>query len=231
MPEYRRILTNSIKAFSKENNIKYILWGNNLIEPGTPEFEYIKPYWGDIQGFLNQDKIVWAKIADLLRYILLYTFGGCYLDTTFEIVNTEKFLKLWEIDTKFIGCNEVSKITNYLSNSFFMSVKEYRGLKNLIDQFGDIDIYGLANKTTGPYFFVRVLDKKGEKNRYTILKTGDIYPFYPWTKNDTIKRDKCVNKNGKIPINVYGENLYLEFPCKKYNSILVNHWSGGTWLK
>lgn len=229
MPEYRRVLTDSIKAFSKENNVKYILWGNNLIKPGTPEFEYIKPYWGVIQGFLNQDKIVWAKIADLIRYILLYTFGGCYLDTTFEIINPEKFLKLWEINTKFIGCNEVSKITNYLSNSFFMSVQGYQGLKNLINQFGDIDIYGLANKTTGPYFFIGVLDTK--KGNHTILKTKDIYPFYPWTKNDTIKRDKCVNKNGKIPINVYGEDLYLEFPCKKYKSILVNHWSGGTWLK
>lgn len=229
MPEYRKVLTSSINDFCREGDVTYILWDNNVLTPGTPQFEYIKPYWGIILKFLKGEKVVWAKVADILRYILLYTFGGCYLDTTFEIVNREKFRNYWEkYDSyDFVGCNETNEggRGKFLSNGFFMCKKGSVNMRDLLEKLEYINIDGPANETTGPYFFVNVL-----KENYTLIKTPDIYPFYPWANDGRGKISKCYNDREGIPISVYGKNLRLEFPCKKYDSVLVNHWSGGTWI-
>lgn len=228
IPKYRKILSSSINSFCIRNNITYILWDNNILTPGTPQFEYIKPYWGILLRFLKEEKVIWAKIADILRYILLYNFGGCYLDTTFEIVNDKKFINLWELydSYKFVGCNEIDNEKKFLSNSFFMCKKGCEIIRNLIEKLEYINVNGLANETTGPYFFGNLLKENG----IIILKTNDFFPYYPWAKDGRDTISKCYNNFDGIPITVYGKKEFLEFPCKKYDSILINHWSGGTWL-
>ena len=121
----------------------------------------------------------WAQITDLMRLEIVYTHGGYYFDTTFEIL--KPMYKLLNKKNKFFGCNEVPRFKNvgFLSNSFFGATKHNIILnrmlkKNVLDK---IDFYEQdVALETGPGFLRTYIYDSDLKNVH-IFPSTYFYPF------------------------------------------------------
>ena len=121
--ELQPILKYYTKTFKKLPGFQYKLWGmKDLTEKNFPLT------WWYIKDFLTRPKIVWAKIADLMRLELLYNNGGIYVDTTMEYIGNIDIIT--NSTAKFIMSNEepcglACRGTDnrlFISNSFIASV-------------------------------------------------------------------------------------------------------------
>ena len=254
-PDYLKYLLESFEKNMPEFEIK--IWGNKELNkkhfPIT--WEYIKKakkYHGkpmredeDLGGYIlyNSKKepylhSKWAQITDLMRLEIVYSHGGYYFDTTFEILKS--MYKLLNKKYKFVGCNEVPRFKNvgFLSNSFFGAIKKSPILKRLLSKsklnkirFDSIYV----DNETGPAYL-----RGGIKStdNYKIFPSTYFYPFIeeyspgedsPYRKSGKNKcHSKKKTKNKKRLKNKKG---YIEYPCKKYpKSYALKHWQlGKSW--
>lgn len=210
------------------NNIKvpkvfHFIWiGNNEI----PE-EYIKyinswrkinPGWmtriwtnKDLtyENFSNLHYILkskkYAQQADIMRYEILYKYGGIYLDTDFECYkNIETLL----IDYDFFTCNGDHDSTNQcvISMGLYGSKKNNIISKSLVDNIKYVNTDSKdINVETGPFYFGKIVN-----NYLGMFK--EIYPryFYPNTYKEFFYN---------IDVSNYRKNAYGE-----------HHWSN-SWNK
>lgn len=206
-------------------NWKYKLWTNkDLTKDNFPiTWKYINKIF-EIGKNKNNMKKKYAMIADLMKYEIMYHYGGIYSDTTNELVKDFTHL-LQHKDVIFVVCNEDSgyNIKNfeskpYISCGFFISIPQHPSLEELLreENLKSIDFASKhSNIETGPYYF-----KKGLKLKYniTVFPSNFVYPVPLYNSNN----DKCLHKN----------KLYIKFPCKEYNSYIIRHWkAGGTWIE
>jgi hypothetical protein len=224
--ELQPILKYYTKTFKKLPGFQYKLWGmKDLTEKNFPLT------WWYIKDFLTRPKIVWAKIADLMRLELLYHNGGIYVDTTMEYIGNIDIIT--NSTAKFIMSNEepcglACRGTDnrlFISNSFIASVPKYKVLERLLSEkyLSKIDLDGKANLTTGPYY-VRTGIKR--HNDVKMLSRDLIYPF--------VEEDTCVKYEpgrGLIKTKYFNTEFYIKFPCKQHpDSIMIKHWDvGGSW--
>ncbi len=252
-PDYFQFFLESFHKFMPEFEIK--VWGNkDLNKKNFPlTYEYIqkaKKYHGkpmredeDLGGHILYNHkgepylhSKWAQITDLMRLEIVYTHGGYYFDTTFEIL--KPMYTLLNKKYKFVGCNEVPRFKNvdFLSNSFFGASKKNPILKRLVSKrsLQNIDFRSIyVDSQTGPAYL-----RSGIKLRdnYHIFPTKYFYPFIeeyspgedpPYRKSG---KNKCYSKKKtkkKKKIN----KGYIEYPCKKYpKSYALKHWQlGKSW--
>ena len=123
-PDYLKLFMKSFEKNMSEFEIK--IWGNkDLNKKNFPlTYEYIKKskkYHGkpmredeDLGGHILYNirgepylHSKWAQITDLMRLEIIYTHGGYYFDTTFEIL--KPMYNLFNKKYKFVGCNEVPR--------------------------------------------------------------------------------------------------------------------------
>ena len=224
------IIKEYTKTFKYIPDFKYKLWGNK--ELNKTNFPLI---WKYINKLLKKEKIVWAKIADLMRLEILYHHGGIYVDTTMEYIddldkyidNTSKFIMSNELDCGLKCRGQSNKL--YISNSFIASVPEYKVLGRLLSEeyLSKIDFKLPANIATGPYYV-----RTGIKNKSDVkmLPRKLIYPF----NYDLHIYDKCISyeaKPGFKKVNYFNQIWYIKIPCKTFSdAIMIKHWDiGGTW--
>lgn len=122
----------------------YMFW-NNYNFPNLPkELKELKNYY--------QGRKEWVKIADMLRYYLVYEYGGLYLDTDYELIKPIHDLKIDEYDGFLplhftMGKHENPKHGETICNSIFGFKKKHPLLKKVCDNI-------LNNKHwLGPHFF------------------------------------------------------------------------------
>lgn len=170
---------------------EYKLWTDNDIS----EFNI------DIEKF-NKIKNLGVK-SDLLRYHIMYKYGGIYVDTDFLCL--KPFDSLLKYD--FFGCGGVTDTNNnpLLFNGLFGSIKENKIIEDCIN-FINEDIYTVTNyeimlKLTGPYHLTEMVFKNIDKESNVImLPLTFCYPLpaiYRHTKynlNDWIREESiCVH--------------------------------------
>ncbi len=252
-PDYFKYFLESFEKNMSEFEIK--VWGNQeLNKKNFPiTYEYIKKakkihgkpmredkdlgghilYNADGEPYLHSK---WAQITDLMRLEIIYTHGGYYFDTTFEIL--KPMYNLLNKKYKFVGCNEVPRFKNvdFLSNSFFGATKKNPILRRLLtkQKLKKIDLNSIyVDSQTGPAYLrsaIRLTDD------YRIFPSKYFYPFVeeyekgvdpPYRKSS---ENKCYSKKKtkkKMKIN----KGYIEYPCKKYpKSYALKHWQlGKSW--
>lgn len=210
----------------------YKLWGNDDLN--SHNFPLT---WKYISKLLKSEKIIWAKIADLMRLEILYHFGGVYVDTTMEYIknldkvinNTSKFIMSNESDCGLQCRGNRGKL--FISNSFIASVPEYKVLKRLLSEeyLSNIDFSVPANIATGPYYVRTGIKRKSDVK---MLPRKYIYAF----SYDLHDYDKCISYDeqpGFIKTKYFNQVWYIKYPCDSFkDAVMIKHWDiGGTWRK
>jgi len=173
-----------------------------------------------------------AQITDIMRLEILYSHGGLYVDSTFELLrditplfnsSDRTFVVSNEEDCGFECFNENGR---FISNSFIASTKKNPILKNMLAPkiLNKIKLKERINVSTGPYFLGKYLPDEG----MTMLPTIYIYPEEP-----DGKKNKCYSEKKFKGANIKVGDNYMMYPCLKYPESYLNKvWEmGGTWLK
>lgn len=244
VPAWRKQIFEKNREICKKEGYKYNLWiESDRIEDNFPiTFEYQQMC---INIGKNIGKNRFAQVADLARLEIIYTYGGIYLDSLFEI-SSEFLSTVINLPSKitFIGSNEDPcgfnckgyKGKHYLTNSFFGATKKHQVLGKLLtnEKLDKIDYESeYINRTTGPYYLASSITEE-DKPHIHLFDTEDIYPF---NVNSSEYRDvhpnPCISKTNvegnKIKVK---ENQYLDINCiEKQRKPLLIYQSGlgGTW--
>ena len=130
------------------------------------------------ENFTNYDIInncnSWAQKSDIMRYEILYKYGGVYLDIDFEIFkNLEPLL-----NNDLIVCNEDHQINIIMTNAFIASNINNKYMLNCINNVKTIDFTQSINVATGPHYLRKCINLND--TNVTILPTHTMYPTH-WT--------------------------------------------------
>jgi mannosyltransferase OCH1-like enzyme len=153
-----------------------------------PHYEY--KLWTDADlnsdNFSNLDYInatpIYAQKADIMRYEILYKYGGVYLDIDFEIFKCLDPL----LTRDLVVCNEDSYINKYMTNAFIYSIPGTTFLKNCVDNIKNCPLGGEVNVAiaTGPWYFRKQISLEDAR----VLPTHVMYPTH-WTQHKGFRPD------------------------------------------
>ena len=236
------------------------LWGDSDITKKNFPITYntikkVRDYQGEkVKEYTNQKTMLkttaepytyskYAQVADLMRYEIVNTHGGYYFDANMFLL--KDISKLFNRKEKFVGCNELGtnmKKSPILSNSFFGAVPNSPVLKRILNKkfLDSIDLRTLdVDFETGPGALRYILNI--DKDSYHIFPANTFYPYIlPWTADGDdhplrkSSKPKCTGKKRtKKRTLKMKDNLWLEFPCKKYKGVYgIKLWeSGGSWTR
>ena len=145
--------------------------------------------------------------SDILRYEILYKYGGIYIDTDFECIKTipEELLK-----QSFVACM-IFDHKPQIGNGLIMSAPKNKILINLIEEcsYPENESTGNILKSTGPEFFTKQIYKNLELGKDDILILPSNY-CYPWPN--------------------FIKNLNLNKNLITDDSFALHYW-GTTWMK
>ena len=144
----------------------YKLWTDKDVTPfNFSNYDYI----------MNTD--VYAQKADIMRYEILYKYGGVYFDTDFKLYKSLD--TLINFNKELIICNEVDENVEYMSIGFIMSKPYLNLLKKCADNIKNVDFKLPINQATGPWYFGGILKYNLNKNKdILMLKTNVMYPIH-----------------------------------------------------
>lgn len=170
IPDEWKDAVNSCKTINKD--FKHILWTHEtmdkFVKKNYPEFHKIyKSYKYDIQR------------CDSFRYLVLYKYGGIYLDM--DIICNKKLNKLLHYD---LVLARSANLETSFSNAFFMVIPNHDFFKYCIGHLSEnINNYQYFGKhlhvmySTGPAFLTNMVNDYGKiKDSYILTKkeyTGD----------------------------------------------------------
>lgn len=150
----------------------HILWTDELVLP------YLEKNWPNyIDFYKNYEYLI--QRADMIRYFILYDFGGVYSDL--DLYPTENIEKYLTTSSDYFVYSAGSDI---LINAFMISQKGSTIMKLVCDSLkkynDNIPIYYIGKHlkvmfTTGPNFFNDVIINSDFK--YNVLPRTKFYPY------------------------------------------------------
>jgi mannosyltransferase OCH1-like enzyme len=157
--------------------------------------------------------------CDAFRYLVLYKYGGIYLDM--DIICKKKLDSLLKYE---LVISRSSNITSFYANAFFMTIPKNSFIKFCIDNLPDyVNSYKYFGKhlhvmnSTGPYFLTNMIKTYGEKN---------IENLYILSNNEFAGDCTVCNENtcrgGIYFIHING-NSWHSFDSTFYNFMLCNY--------
>ena len=215
-PYYITLCLNSIKKNTKEYN---------LIELNKNNIYYYLPELKEIEKNINLDKLKLAQKVDLYRIMLLYKYGGLYLDTdTILLKSPDKLYKLLdEYDYIGYGCtgNICYPKNSYgrPSNSIMLSRKNTELMLNIFNNIinklqDDIDFKNPDNYfVIGKYIIWYELDlliKKGYKYYHVVDDIGIRDTNGKWVTADRLfsnEKFNFINEDNLIMILLYNNMM------------------------
>jgi mannosyltransferase OCH1-like enzyme len=157
------IWMDSVRDFCKVFDYEYKLWND----------DNVKDLNLTNQKYYNKEQSYHGK-ADILRYELLYKYGGVFIDADSVIVKPEKFHELllnFKSDAGF-----GFEIDNVLvCQGVCISISNSRFMKKCIEEIPNRDFTKLPWQSTGP-MLVTELIKKNNDISITIYKSTIFYP-------------------------------------------------------
>jgi mannosyltransferase OCH1-like enzyme len=162
IPDEWKNAVNSCKIIN--NDFTYILWTHETMDIFVKEnypdlYTIYKSYKHDIQR------------CDAFRYLVLYKYGGVYLDM--DIICKKNLNNLLHFD---LVLAKSSNIETTFTNSFFMVVPNHPFFKYCIDNLADYkDNFQYFGKhlhvmnSTGPLFLTNLVNHYGKIPNYYIL--------------------------------------------------------------
>jgi mannosyltransferase OCH1-like enzyme len=124
----------------------------------------------------------YAQKSDIMRYEILYKYGGIYLDTDFELFKNITSLLTHDL----VVSNEDEHHNHYLSNSFIASSKHNPNMKRCVDNIPNCLLNGNGggvNFETGPWYLRKhtITDENVK-----LLPTHVMYPVHYNQRHDPI---------------------------------------------
>lgn len=174
---------NSWKHFNPE--WKMILWDDSLINNFS-----IKN-----KDQLNRCKN-YSEKSDILRFEILYEFGGLYVDTDFECLKNIDNLIL---KRNFTICRQSDKV---ICGAFIASSKQNEYIKNLVDgiverekthgrkdsahKYGPAyitDVLGIENSISSHYVYPYLWTEKNRRNENFKKTSPESYAVHHWRES------------------------------------------------
>jgi mannosyltransferase OCH1-like enzyme len=172
LPEYSLKNINAFKSIYDDYRV--ILWTdgdvikNNLI----PDF---------LHEYYFNNEFAHAFKADILRYIILYKFGGLYFDTDFE--------PLKKLNDSFLSFDFLGGIqtNNEVAIGFIGSAENNELIKNAINAIPISIRFAIDNhfylpseihKITGPEFFNKIACQYKNESTYFFFTKEYFYPYW-----------------------------------------------------
>lgn len=144
---------------NKHKEYKHIIWSHEMME-NFVKTEY--PDFYDVYMSYTYD----IQRCDAFRYLVLYKYGGIYLDM--DIICKKKLDSLLEYD---IVLAKSSNIESFYTNSFIMVIPNHPFIKFCIDNlphyvnsFYYFGKHWHVMNSTGPHFLTKIVKKYEEKN-------------------------------------------------------------------
>lgn len=139
----------------------------------NPTWEY--KFWNENNIPILTNKKLFDKTefyhckADILRYELLYNYGGFFIDADSEcILSLQDFL----LDNDSFACYESEKFRPELvANGYLASIQNNELMLQMINEISKINDVRIPWKQTGPLLLTNTI----KKNNYTKIK---IYPSH-----------------------------------------------------
>lgn len=155
----------NITSWTKHNpGWRIQIWGNDDISPENfSNYEYI----------LKANKP--AQKADIMRYEIMYKYGGIYVDTDFECFkNIEELL----YDKLCILCHEDEFDNTGMTNAMFGSIPGHDIFKYAIENIKNAKLNTIdVNIETGPIYLKNCVNKS--KMPYSVIQSRLFYPSTP----------------------------------------------------
>jgi mannosyltransferase OCH1-like enzyme len=158
---------------------KYIRWSESNIDELFTDFPIIKIVY-DLEETYNGK-------SDILRYLILYSYGGIYIDADSVWVNEKNFDNLINDSNGFFAAKEPNcehitggVIGSYKNNNVFLKIIKHIE-SYILNKDGKIIIKSYINKrkiigaskTIGPIIF----DNYAKNTNITIFPSEYFYPF------------------------------------------------------
>ena len=173
------IWTNTIKKnYIKEHpSWDYKLWNNDNINELFINFPIIK--------IVYDLTTKWSGKSDILRYLILYKYGGLYIDADSVWVNNKSFDILLECKESIFAAREPH--CNHITGGVIGSCKNH---KVFLDILNEIEHYVKNNNSIKKKKYIKICTIKGYSkllgpilfNKHAINYDIKIYPseyFYP----------------------------------------------------
>ena len=186
IPEINIYCSNSIKQTNPD--FEYILWKDETIK------NFMKNEFSEYYEKFNELPRMIMKI-DMLRYFLMYKYGGLYTDMDYLMFKPFDMLN----EKVVIPCNREDENHNpiCLGNCIFASEQNHPFWKSLMDTLFTIDRTKLEYN----------IDKNIDGN---VLGTGPMFVFAMWKKYSKINDDICVSKRKLFHPPTKNNEQYIE---------------------
>jgi mannosyltransferase OCH1-like enzyme len=210
IPDNWKDAVNSCKKIN--NDFEYILWTHESME------EFVAQYYPE---FLNTYTSYKHNIqrCDAFRYLVLYKYGGVYLDM--DIICKKNLSDLLQYD---IVLSRSANIDASFTNAFYMVIPNHPFIKFCIDNLPNYvnswSFFGThlhIMNSTGPMFLTNVINKyklKNIKNMY-ILKNEEFAGDC-----NTCNENKCI---GGIYFSHIVGRTWHEWDSTLYNFCFCNY--------
>lgn len=175
-----RIWMDTVRDFCASYGHTYMYWGNKEIA----ELD-LSPYTG-IQELMDEygareKSYKYAGQADILRTVLLYVYGGVYIDSDSVIVNGQRFDRFLRDNSASIFYGWENKDIGLIANGVIGCPKGHAYMKKCLEDMPD---YARTHATkpvwerTGPYFVSHMYHHVGQSYPGEIVIVPKHY-FYP----------------------------------------------------
>lgn len=201
----------------KHKEYKYIIWSDEMME------NFVKTEYYDFYDvYMSYPHNI--QRCDAFRYLVLYKYGGIYLDM--DIICKKKLDSILEYD---IVLAKSLNLESYYTNSFFMVIPNHPFIKFCIDNLPHyVNSFYYFGKhfhvmnSTGPIFLTKMVKKYEEKN---------IKNMY-FLKNDEYAGDCTVCNEATCQGGIYfthisgqswnsWDSLFYNFCLCNYKKIIV----------
>jgi len=182
----------------------YILWTDDLVLP------YLEKNYPEYVDFYKNYEYLIQR-ADMIRYFILYDFGGIYCDLDlYPVKNIEKYFTC--MNDYFVYSANTNCFTNALMISpgkSFIFIEIINSLKNKLPLWS-IGKHLKVMNSTGPLMLDKVL--KETKYSYSVLPKSRFNPY-------SVTEDFSVYKKDSVIRTLEG-NSWHSFDSTLYNFIL-----------
>lgn len=155
----------------------------------------------DIRDFPLQTKNLIARAdnygqrSDILRYEILYRFGGMYVDTDFSCL--QSFSPLHNAYDFYIGIQPLETNLVQLGIGLVGSIPKHPILAYTLEQLANYDTNNAIVLATGPLFFTKMFHAKAGRDGYRDIAFPATY-FYPWNYESTDEYAGCKKETRAI---------------------------------
>lgn len=203
---------------------EYKLWTNDDIENLIDGYPYLVKYYEFVKELKR-----WGWMTDVMRYMILYKFGGIYADCDFEMRKNKSFNDL-PLDNELLLVNTAKHPKHEIQNCLMGAVPNNDFLKVLIGNIGkrEYAIKKLPEKTL-EYYAVKYLTTEyylyitSEYTGKIPIKVIDEDITKRLPKNHVIMDKSNFFGNGaKIAIH-FNEETHMQQNLWKFTKNLTNH--------